>query len=514
MKTALEKTYDWLATSPNEASEDILQQSLLEAGSREKILAMKAMLRRDSSAAFDQILRAWESLSTLTQQLAAEGSSGFMKYVADAVKDLKHPLWRQANQVIEALNIYDALPDLVRHTESAPNRSARQEALRTVIALTASLGSFARRGVDRPTLRKPVLQRLAVSVESLQFHRCDELVDAFLSVAVCSDTVLQSMLEVDSPHRSVLCDHLRHSTNPSVIDLLAGWIHKAKIPAVIRDILSEREDLAFRDALLRHVGPVPGMKTLRNIKSLERPAVFSPKHDERLPLEADARAALIQILYRLESAFDRVRRLAIEFIESGDASPVRASASILRGMGPLPFALVYPEAVRLAQLLDQGADYEHISRSLLWRQIQLLDFPCEHVRSSNLISLTHLTLKGFLDQNGAFGFDDVVEIASVLRLVDSQPEQYVIDTLKHPLIERRKQAVDVAAALQLIDAILDRLRDAFEDNHLEVKVKIAASLRHARGNAARTWLDELRQLPPGPIRDAANSHAPMLLQVQ
>lgn len=513
MSTSLEKTYDYLGTTANDAAVDVLAETLVAAGPRARRMSIATLLQRNTPRAFEALLDAWPKIKESERQLLGEPSQSFAATVANAITAGTSRRAASAIEIAAHLSIHDSIPQLAQMAESSNDPLLQKLALRSVLAMARNLGTAARDHRDRPLLRRRVIDRLAISVRSIDIHRCEELIDAFLSVSVWSDSLLQAILDANGKSAETLSRRLMLSPNGGVIDLLAGWITKSRIPDAVVPLLQARTDARFRDAVLRHVGGTPSQRSIRYLEQLKTMAAFEPNIDLLGETAGPRHAALLHVVFRLQTDRQAVRDMAIQMVETGDDDAVRTAAMVLRQLGPLPWETIRPEAQLIAQAMNSGSDYEAVFDGLLWRQIQLLDFPCEHVQKAVRKSLHRLTVESFLEPDSSLQFGDLFEIGPVLRLIDPMLEQGVIEGLKHPLIETRCRAIDAAAGLGLIDSLFDTLQQIYDQDHLTVRIQIAGSLRYASSSAVQAWRDELKSAASGPVRDAAHLGSERLQEI-
>ena len=87
--------------------------------------------------------------------------------------------WHVAADVAQKLSLFQALPDLIGKAENAQDPRIRHRALAVTLDLTAQLGRRARTNTDRSRFQPSVVERLQRSIETIEFHRRTELIDAF-----------------------------------------------------------------------------------------------------------------------------------------------------------------------------------------------------------------------------------------------------------------------------------------------------------------------------------------------
>ncbi|QDV57180.1 hypothetical protein [Rosistilla oblonga] len=512
MTTSLSLTYDYLGSTLNVAAVDVLLETFRAAGSRSRRMSISTLMQRDTDPVFKELLSLWNEMKPSERQLLGDHSPKFGMYVANAMSEDSGAESEIAVDVAAQLSIHEALPELIQTAESSKNPRLQDLSLHAVLSMTKSLGAEARSLQDRPQLRRRALERLAISVRSIDFHGREELIDAYLSAATWSDSMLQAMLDANGKSADTMARRLMHSQNDSVIDLLAGWISKSRIPEPVVPVMRSRSDSAFRDAVLRHVGPAPTQRTLRQLDNLGGMLAFE-QADLFEQTASELQAPLMYVFERLGTDSEVVRETAIQAIEMGDTDAIRAASMVLRHLGPLPIATLKPEANRIACSMDSDATYESVFDVLLWRQIQLLDFPCEHVQATMRESLANLSVEAFLEPESSLQFADLASIAHVLRLIDPQMERVVLEGLKHPMIQTRCRAVEAAAALGLIDSLLDTFRRIYIQDHLTIRIHIASYLQHAISPEARAWREELKEAASGPVRDAARLGAGRMQEI-
>ena len=267
---ALALTYETLATTRNEAAIDVLLSLLGRPNDPNRKSAINALLRRTEPRAPESLLASWETLAPEDIYLMRASKKWFKESIATALEGKGDSLAR-AIQAASDLRLVDVVPKLILLAESHGVAEVRQAAGDAVQTLVAPLGDEARNDRGQAAVRGPIIARLVDSVRRFAMHRNEQMVESFLMTSAWSDPDLRQILSEPSTIRELIAKQLAQSTQPGVLDLLAGYIRRKNMPDWLASITTGRQDVAFRDALLRRIGSEPTATSLKNLQAIGMP---------------------------------------------------------------------------------------------------------------------------------------------------------------------------------------------------------------------------------------------------
>ncbi len=255
----LELTYETLATTRNEAAVDVLIAALDDPNAANRRRALGALLRRTEPRSSQQVLENWDKLNADDLRVLRPKKSWLADTIDQALRGNDEAVLT-AITAAAGLELTTALPQLTLLAESSASRDIQQRASEAVIAIVQPLGRAARADRDQPTVRGPVLARLADSVRRFAMHRNEQLVDAFLLVSTWGDGELRQMISENGPPMELICKRFQGTALPGVIDLLSGFVRRRNIPQRIGGIIQARTD----ELVPRGVAPQDHQRTDRD----------------------------------------------------------------------------------------------------------------------------------------------------------------------------------------------------------------------------------------------------------
>ena len=503
MNTGTDLTFDLLATTPNAAAERLLALSLRSRDWEVRRRAIEAGLHRRSRATVMQILRTWDELTDAELRTIQEHPTAMQPFVAEVLRDPESPLWLVALDAVRMLNLNSMLPLVIDRLEPCSDGRLRNRMLATVLDLGTALGDAAHHGRERPSARGPVVNRLAESVRNFNRHRCPGLCDAFLAASCWGDRGLRLML-TDDPHTMRLLAHsLLTSPLPGVIHLLAGYIRRQQIPSVVQRALEQREDVAFRDALLTVIGDSPPRVAIRNIRNSKPLACLSDYATLAARTPARYHAALVHA--HTAHTRDAVAQLTLilDVISRGSRRVDGAVISAFHNLESFDSATMTRSATAVADLdLDFVAN--DALAQLVWRMVQMLDHPDEAVVAGLREVMRPLHIEHVLSLVENLSGANPARLGGLLCRIDPQTVQTIGDELRNPVLARRCRAIKAAVACNAVDALADLLIHSAIHDHREARLMAIAALGLGTSPRILATLNQLADGPQGAVRDAAS----------
>jgi hypothetical protein len=496
----LKLTYQTLGHSRNEAAIDVLCAALDEADGAIRQQALTALMARTEPRAAAQVLANWAKLQPDDLPVLGQKKNWLASSIEVSLKSSGEPVLT-AIAAAAKLELSSVLPQLILLAESSASRSIQQRATQAIVSMVKPLGSAARADRDQPTVRSPVLSRLADSVRRFFMHRNEAMVDAFLLVASWGDSELRNLLASSGPETDLVFRRLSQSGDPGVIELLAGFIRRRNLTDRVRETIQSRQDEPFRDALLRTIGVEPSATVLANLRDIGMPACCRGGEAliGSLPL-----AYLAPLVYLYVAASrDPVETLHLIVAAVQRHSGCEAAAAFALARCEVPDADFWMRAALPVADGDPLTIAADENARLLQRLIKLLNNPDPGLQRGLRRVLQPLHAEQMLPRFESLRPRSRRRLGRVVMMVDPEALGRVRDALRHPVMRHRLQAIAMADALAAVDLLSDSFERIAREDHQEARVRAAEAMSHASGEKTLHLLQEMTNLPECPVRDAA-----------
>lgn len=505
----LERTFELLARTRQPVALDLLIAAMDSAAPSVRKLAVRSLLQRGEERGLQAIIDHWHGLDPGEIETLCEHER---RLTPSIIRTLSRSTGEGVGQAIAAarrLHSLRTIPALLEIAQAAdsPHQSV---AIQTILHLANSLGRAARQDRDTPSLRAPVLERLADAVRRFPRHRHADLVDAFLCAVRWEDGCLTSLLADDEPTSQIIAQRLEHSPQPGVIQLLAGWIRRHRIPNLVQRVLRNRSDQTFRDELLTCVGQDPSSHVLKQLRSLGTPACCRPIDRLFVQLPRTAWPAAVHLIAASEADSLRTLRMLLDALDLHD-SPTTESAirelQKLNGIDP---------QVWLRAAAEIGEPDAGVAAQLLERMLRWLRAGDERLQAAIRELLTVLRIESLVPLLETLRPATRRQLGQVARVVDLEAVPRLSNLLRHPVLARRLQAVEGVLALQAADELLGPLVRMVEKDFAEARAAALVALRESRSPHAVRLLQRLRldptlsDLPPSAATNESTPIVPPL----
>lgn len=503
MKTGLELTFAHLAATSNEAADALLDLALESNNAQVRSLAMQSILTRGHTLGVRRILQLWTDLNDDQLRLTQDFPQLFRRPIeltlAGEIKDIPR---ENALEALRLLSLDELLPLLIDYLETNEDRSLRATMLAVVLDLAAAIGDSARRGRERPSIREPIIRRLADSVKSCFKHGCEGLNEAFLVASSWGDRELRMLLTEDPSTIRRLHKCLQTSSLPGVIQLLAGFIRRRDIPLLAQNVISQREDAAFRDALLSAVGDDPPRIALRNLQQLPQlPCIADPAaivgktpsvHHAALvhTFTANYRVAIAQL------------NVILDVIARGNPHAENAAAISLERAERIDSLAMIQAAVSITSGNLQAIADNPVAQ-VVWRMVQALDHPNPHIVGALRNVLSPLQAASMMEHLDFIEQPPTPSLGGLVRRIDPSLIATLQEELRSPVMVRRLRALRLTAICEVVDSLTDLLIHAALHDHRDIRMLAIAALGSATDEKSLAVLEDLAVGPPCALRDTS-----------
>jgi hypothetical protein len=486
MPTPLERTFETLARSRNDAATAVLLATL---DAQEKPLADGAVLglvRRRSKAGHTAVLSRWHLLSPELKRAVDQSEGRMGGALQEALLHGDDQLFANACEVAHESGEFDLAPTLITIAEQVDGTRSRVatrligEMVERLVHARGGEGEIGGYTRHPETIRKRVLDSLERSVERFVVHGRRELIEAFVVLAGPESPTLRTILE--SPHHpccQTVVDMLNTSTSADVLQLLTDYLATDEAPAAVRAVASRRTDAAFVAALLAMpLAPLPGL--VKNLGRIKGFACLSSPDAVCKRLAPAAQAAAMRIV-ALSGATDESKVNFAAALLARGAAPARVAAC----QALEPISGQRSNELVLAALSDSDGDVQaaatrqlrsrHIPGTLA-KLIELVASPHEAVQIAARESLAEFSFENYLARYETLDDDTRRTTGALVALVDV----HALDQLKlemASLVRRRRlRAIEVADVMGVTARVADALVERLDDEDHLVRAAAAAAL--------------------------------------
>jgi hypothetical protein len=333
-------------------------------------------------------------------------------------------------------------------------------------------------------------------------HRNETLVDAFLCITTGGDGDIRQMIAEQGPEFDLICKHFRSSDHPAVIDLLASYIRRRNPDPRIIKLMQDRSDAVFRDMLLDKIGANLSAGVSRNLRDFGIPKSCASGARLMPEIDPSRRAALVHMHIGAGSDTITTMQTIAAAIKFGGPGCETAAANGLSSCKVLDIDFWMRAAVPVAE-----NDVEEIAcdenAALLQDLIDLLDHRDAAIVDGVRHVLSPMHAAAMLPRMAQLRARSRRRIGRVVMMIDANAIERVRDALRHPVLERRLEAIAMADSLALVDLLSESFSHISKDDHQQARICAAEAMGEATGNETMHLLESMVRMPISPVRDAA-----------
>lgn len=486
MTPGLEKTFQILGNSRNEAATDVLIATLESPVSHIRQAALKALIARRSSRGHAVVIGKWHQLSSEEREYLQQGRGRMTGGLRKAILSGDDQLFINACEVIEQFDEFDLLPTLIPLAEDRKHSHAKP-ATKLILRQVGRLSEIIYGERDSSQFRNPetirrfLLESLERSLERFRNHQRTELVEAFVVLGSSSNDTLNHIL--DDPHHPCylsLVETMRQSLSVGVINLLVSLLHTENPPPSALNVISHRSDPQFFHKLLEladQLGPEV-KKNLAKLKSLDLLA----KQPQLLQLDGEDQARCVKLISALGADSQAKLGLLELILKHGHAQGRLAAVEALQSIsGERANKLVQValededpqvQAAAALQLRDR-----HVSGAMTLL-LKCLDSPHQEVREAGRRSLSEFSFENLISRIGTLDDETLKSTAALVKRVDTDATEKLRAHLKHDSRKFRLRGIEIADLMSLIHEVHDTLVELLDDDDHLVRASAAEALHN------------------------------------
>lgn len=499
MSAGLQKTFEVLTATGNEAAVDLLLPALDSPHAAIQEKALRALLDRWSAQGQREILRRWNKLDERLKQIIAERPGRIHDALRESILSGQAEACGLACEAILWTKDYDLVPTLITAAEDRTNLLA-DAAAATILALAESLYEELasprdyRIRRDPQIVRQHVLASLETSMGRFDQHRRGEILESFLLLASRDNASLKAILL--NPHdRSYLplLDALATGTRPGVMRLLLATIDDPHAPHSALNTLAHRTDEVFLRHLLKKIGTEPNATIKANLKRMESfPWLKNDLRRLMLLSEAEQQTVVTVAMVsgmKRQQAFEVIQFL----LKNGNLGGRRAASQALtefKGVEANQLALHAladpdPEVQVniLVQLRERGIP------GAMTRLLELVESPHEQVRQAVQKCLSEFSFQRFLAAFDMLTPQVRESTGALVRKVDDATIPQLIQELSTPAGRTRVlRALQIADCLHAECEVQAQLIELLADEDHFIRLEAAQLLARCDSSPARQAL--------------------------
>ena len=486
-------------------------------------MALSTLVGRPESEATDLVLSNWGILNEDDHASIRRQSDRIATAVSRCFAEQR--LIPSAVAASSALKLYGQVDALATLAEDATGLAITESATAALVELSMPLGQAARENRPVSTTRGPFLNRLIKSVQGYSQHRNDSLVDAFLIVSAWSDAAVRTWVASDDAIGKLIQNRMRVSEHPGIIHLLAGYLGRRRVPDSVAKSLASREEDVVGDAILRSIGNAPSSVTRTHLEKIGIPRSLRGGIKRCSSVTPANRAAMVHVYSAAGGSTEEILPLILFALRRWQQPDVVAAAALALSRCPIPTVQwTMRAAVPVAKLLERAGPakigttkddptLESLgSESLadpasvmIAHLMDLLSHPDAGVAKGARRLLTPLHAESMLAR-----FEDLRErsrrsLGRIVMRIDPGAVTRVRDALRHPVLDRRLEAIASADALSIVELLSESFVRIVREDHQEARTRAAQAMGNATDELTYSLLEELVTLPESQVRDAAVS---------
>jgi HEAT repeat protein len=510
---ALDRTFDFLGQTENEAATALLLKGLEHRDRRIADGALLGLLKRKAPSAMTEIVARWHQFSDRWKQLVAERPGVLTAALKTAFGSTDEQLLRSAADAIVAVADFELTPALAAAvSDPLPLRRklAAQATLRLAEMLHDELHSGNKRLPHDPQcVRRFVVGSLETAVGKFREHGSREVVEAFLLLVSRENAAFRHLLQDDheAAHQAV-CEQLLRSTRVGVMRLLLSLLDDAHAPLNGLKLIGQRRDVGFFRLLCRKLADDLTTAADSNLRRIDQSS-----------WDGDEAAALVMSLSDAEQVgavvlVQRCRMALADRLEVLEAILAEGSPAGRQAAAKAMFELYRDDCQWLVEELIEDAcpavqaeAVRHLRASgvpdAVNTLLALLENAHEEIRQAASDSLEEFRLSRFLVNLPHLTDTARAQAARIVRRVNPNLVSELQMELGAAAKGRRERALEAIAVLELAPEVEDALCEVANDADPAIRATAAELLGQCSTFGARDALRSLLSDKVGAVRSAA-----------
>jgi HEAT repeat protein len=510
--SGLAATFALLGRTENEAAVPLLVAALDAPAVAVRSAAVHGLLERRHPEGLRELVARVDTLDDEAVQAAADLHGRLVFTLREMLDAGDAETARLACRAAIRFREYDLIPTLVNLLEEPGGRRADEAAaalIELADELVKDLASIRdeRRRRDPTLARNHALSALEQSASRYPQHGRHEPLVALVQLAARDNAALSRILsDPRNPCFAAVTEVLAASDRAGVLRLLVGLLDDPRPPTAALLALFGRKDRRTVEIVLKKIGVDPSPAVRANLRRVTSMAILD---DDELFLDLDeaAQEAAVAAAHASGLKQDDLLRVLETLARRGrpagrkaavaavaDVRGARATALVLRSLSDDDPQV---RAAALVQLRPRGVP------GALAVLLGALDSDSPVVRDAARSQLPEYSFRRYLP---AFEMlDETVRGTTgvLVAKIDPTAAEQLGDELRSSQNKRRLRALEVVAAMELVDELRADVEPCTADDEQAVRIEAARALGFAGGDWAERLLDKLSGDEAYAVREAA-----------
>ena len=490
MTAALDKTFEILTTSRNEASLPVLLSALDNASGNIYDSALKGLVTRRNKAGHAAVISRWHLLSEEQRGIVSNGRGRMSSALRNAILSEEEQLFQNACEMMVEFREFDLISALITLAEDKSHQHADQ-ATHLVYQMVCQLGDMIhgkrdpndRR--DPATLRSHVMGNLERSVERFRTHQRTELIEAFVVLGGLSCSLLRNILE--DPHHVcylTVVNTLSHSDSQGVIKLLLDFLAFDHTSLAILTVLSRRSDEKFLENLFGFLDNNLTPKVMKNLKRIRSFPWLEAKEFSVSNIPEHSQASCVRLVAASGMEQEKLLGILLQFMKKGYSD---ARVAVCEALADVPgeksnqvyIDNMYDEDPQVQAAVARQLRNRHIAGTMAVL-VKMLDSPHEVVREAARDSMSEFSFQNYVRQFDNLNDDSRKTTGSLVRKVDLELVPQLVEEFQSQSRRARVRAIEIADTLRVYKEVSNELIELLQDPDHVVRAAAAETLRHCR----------------------------------
>jgi hypothetical protein len=523
MASGVDLSLKVIARSKNKAATKLLETAFRSTDVAVRKLAGEIFIERRSGQGLEVIIRAFDPSDTFFVELVNDNRAKLIPGLRGAIVDKDIALARQAFRLAYTQNFFEVLPTLAAFCLGPGGREM------SGLSLNTDLLKFIDKFTDALEKNDPAEHQLLYNIvlpefpkilvqkiRDYRFSRHELTLTVYLRLypfflGVGNDKELHLQLQLpNSPVYISTYRQLLKESKPYLFQLVTRCLDRLNPPQIVPQIISERFDVPFLEALFMSIRKPLSLELKSNLASLP-PVPWVNQIDSVLhELNVEAQCGLILFLQSISLTDQELQTSLLKIFEFGSESGRVAALSALSAFSGAEIIRLVWDA---AEDADPAVQIEALSQiqirgipGAVARILQFVESPHEEVRDVIQRLLPNFRFSRLLQTFDQLDDDQRRQMFNIVRHLDKKAPKEISKMLStgEPL-QKAKALLCIDYCLDIVPLVEDALCELLAHAEMPtLRSKAAEQLVAGRGETSRTLLVQaFHRDASSEVRDAA-----------
>ncbi len=495
---ALPATWKVLEHSRNQSATAVLAAGLTSNLPTVRHRCLKSLISRNDEVGYGLILLQWESYDSQDIALLRPHAHRFAVPARSILQHGSLQAKKTALSAVSDLDLTDSADILLEYVLDTRN-PLHQSASECLLAMCQRWGRASRRsGTLTGSLRQLLIKKLHGPV--LTNTRIVELMDAWLSLVHWDDSQQRSLLMSPGDMAySRMLDRFSSTSDPSILQLLAGYFWRSTTPPSIQSIILEKAEPQLAIEMAQMVSDEALETVLDRLRDSPPLASVMSVDTESIQLEPAAYRRLLLMMAASREDFEWTLDTSVK-ISKGSSMDARQLAAEILLWCKRPSL---EQFVRILQSDSLCSPQDQKLALSINEILQWLDGPSAILRQAAAHLFSDFTLEQLFKHVGVWPAQLCRIMAGIVQRREKNYGEALDDQLQSPSPKKRMAALQVIEWFQCADLVRDQLLSLKDDPRLEVRVRLIDTLSSLQDPILEELIPQLLKDANSDIADAA-----------